>query len=741
VLLEWQTGYEVENLGFNIFREENGKRSRVNPRLVAGSALLIGPGTRLGAGYTYAWKDLAPGGRDAVYWLEDVDLKGQSTWHGPVAIRKVEGNWPKAELARQSATLDGLNHGALPDTSSLLEARAHTAPITSASIGAQGALASQAAAEIAIRREGWYRVTQPELAAIGFNTRVNPRLLQLFVDGLELPIAVRGEQDGSFNPGDSVEFYGMGLDSAFTDSRVYWLVAGDQAGLRVNQNKTEGVPSSSQSFTATVERRDRNVYFPALRNGERENFFGAVIARDPVELQLTLSHVAGANSGDATVEIALQGVTLSPHRVRVDLNGAQLGEVIFDGQSESALRFIVSQSSLREDSNTVRLTTLAGGSDVSLVDYTRISYQHSYTADNDALKLTAAGGQQITIDGFASKSIRLFDVTDANSPEELMGEIKEQTTGYSVTFASRCEGQGLVLASTGEQRPASLVLNQPSSFRKGKASYLIVTRRDFFDSLQPLVALRESQGLRVAVVDVEDIYDEFNFGQKSPVAIRDFLANAKTNWKKKPRFVLFAGDASLDPKTYLGHRDSDLVPTKLIDTDLMETSSDDWFSDFDDGGIAGIASGRLPAGTTEELSLMVAKIIRYERADASDEALLVADANEGCDFEAASAQLKSLIPASLKITQVNRGRLDAEVARTSLIDALNRKQFVVNYVGHGSVNQWKANLLTNAEALALRNEHLPMFVMMTCLNGYFQDPALDSLAESLLKAQGGAVAV
>jgi hypothetical protein len=31
--------------------------------------------------------------------------------------------------------------------------------------------------------------------------------------------------------------------------------------------------------------------------------------------------------------------------------------------------------------------------------------------------------------------------------------------------------------------------------------------------------------------------------------------------------------------------------------------------------------------------------------------------------------------------------------------------------------------------------------MMTCLNGYFDDPVLDSLAESLLKANGGAAAV
>jgi hypothetical protein len=39
------------------------------------------------------------------------------------------------------------------------------------------------------------------------------------------------------------------------------------------------------------------------------------------------------------------------------------------------------------------------------------------------------------------------------------------------------------------------------------------------------------------------------------------------------------------------------------------------------------------------------------------------------------------------------------------------------------------------------NGRLPLFVMMTCLNGYFHDPALDSLAESLMKSRGGAIAV
>jgi hypothetical protein len=59
------------------------------------------------------------------------------------------------------------------------------------------------------------------------------------------------------------------------------------------------------------------------------------------------------------------------------------------------------------------------------------------------------------------------------------------------------------------------------------------------------------------------------------------------------------------------------------------------------------------------------------------------------------------------------------------------------------VDSWRGSLLTADDAISLSNgENLPLFVMMSCLNGYFQDAQLDSLAESLMRAeQGGAVAV
>lgn len=229
------------------------------------------------------------------------------------------------------------------------------------------------------------------------------------------------------------------------------------------------------------------------------------------------------------------------------------------------------------------------------------------------------------------------------------------------------------------KRPASITSNQPSNWRsaKNRADMLIITRRELAASLEPLRALRQSQGLSVAVVDVEDIYDEFiydefNFGEKTSQSLKDFINYAATSWKKRPRFVLLAGDASFDSRNYLGFGDNDLVPTRLIDTQYMETASDEWLADFDNDGLAEVAVGRLPVRTAGEASMMVAKIIGYERSRASEEVLLVSDESGGYDFEGASTRLMPLVPANLRVSRIDRGRVDPETAKKTLMEALNR---------------------------------------------------------------------
>jgi hypothetical protein len=244
-------------------------------------------------------------------------------------------------------------------------------------------------------------------------------------------------------------------------------------------------------------------------------------------------------------------------------------------------------------------------------------------------------------------------------------------------------------------------------------------------------------------VDVEDLYDEFSFGSHGPGAIKAFLARALTQWRPAPRYVLLAGDATSDPRDYLGYPSRDFVPTKTVDTQYMETASDDWFADFDGDGIPEMAVGRLPVRTAAEAAAVVDKIIGYEQAPraAAREALLVSDTG----FESATDSLRALLPATTTAATVNRrdGPTDAAV-RGRILTELNRGPSVVNYYGHGSVDLWTgAGLLRSADARALANAgSLSLLVMMTCLNGYFIEPKTQSLAEALLRAPGGgAVAV
>ncbi len=274
------------------------------------------------------------------------------------------------------------------------------------------------------------------------------------------------------------------------------------------------------------------------------------------------------------------------------------------------------------------------------------------------------------------------------------------------------------------------------------ADLLIITRKELFDSVRALKELRQKEGLSVAVVDIEDVYDEFSFGQKTPHAVKAFIGFAMALWKKPIKYVLFLGDASLDPKDYLGLGDFDLVPTRLIDTTFMQTASDDWFADFNNDGVADIAVGRLPARGAGEAQLIIKKIISYEQSSPAEEALLVSDLNDGIDFERSNEQLIPLIPRESRITHIKRGQLGDQAARAALIDAINRGQRIVNYAGHGSVNVWRGDLLSSSDARQLQNrDHLSVFAIMNCLNGYFHDPGADSLGEALLKSSGGAVAV
>jgi peptidase C25-like protein len=747
VLLQWKSSFEVNNLGYNVYRDVNGQRTKLNPEIIAGSALMTGPGVGLTAGKSYAWADLTlSGGGSPSYYVEALDLSGQSVLTGPAKLAPGFGKAPTSDQATLISKI-GIAQGqlSLGQGSRPAQRKAATVARVPALIKTQTGIASGPGFKIGIKQEGWNRIPQSTLLAAGLASNADPRKLQMFVDGQQIPIIVSGESDGVFNAADSVQFYGVGLDSPVTDEHVYWLVVGAVNGLRIGaSNLTGGTPAPS-SFPFTVERKDRTVYFSGLRNGDVENFFGPVINATGINQTLALTNLAASAPGSATVDVAAQGVTLVGHQVSVSLNGNNLGTISFSGMSRATQSFTVAQSLLTEGNNTVRLASVIGGADISLVDSVRITYYHTYKADSNRLRFTAQGGQAVTLTGFTESDLKVMDVTNPNAPQQVNGVGFGPKGAPVLTFTVPGSGLRALFGYVGLSavEPA-LKTNIPSNLQQSGlgADFIIVTNAEMKPALTPLVALRQSQGLSVMVVDIEDIYDEFSFGNKSPQAIRDFFAYAKNNYAPAPRFALMAGDASFDPKNYLGFGASDIVPSKLIDTLYMETVSDDWFADFNDDGIPEMALGRLPGHVELEMTRFVSKIVGYETSSPVNSELLFSDSPDGYDFGAANNLVRQYLPANISVNDLRRGSADDATVKAQLIAAINSGQKIVSYNGHGTVDEWRASMLNITDARGLTNQNLSLFTLMTCLNGYFIDPTLDSLGERLLRAEsGGAVAV
>ena len=84
VLLTWETNSELDNRGFNLYRglSPGAPDRQLNETLIPSQ----GPGSP--GGFIYTWEDHADlvSGTTYFYWVEDVDMNGVATRHGPVSV-------------------------------------------------------------------------------------------------------------------------------------------------------------------------------------------------------------------------------------------------------------------------------------------------------------------------------------------------------------------------------------------------------------------------------------------------------------------------------------------------------------------------------------------------------------------------------------------------------------------------------------------------------------------------------
>jgi uncharacterized repeat protein (TIGR01451 family) len=778
-VLLWKTGGEAHNLGFNIYREQNGARARLNSSLIAGSALLMSGSSLKHSAKTYAWVDSSKIDSSSIdsssasgsgsYWLEDVDVNGTRVLHGPVTASSQSTEPAPAT----SLMLNQLNQSqpaaARNEISHPVENTPQDSDPTPAQRQKQFELAANPAVKIYVKQDGWQSVTQPELISAGLDPNVDPAFLHLYAEAIEQPIQITGATPGpgGFGPQATLQFYGTGIDTPYSGTRVYWLVAGDTPGQRIPQLPPSTGPNQPPaSFPFTVELTQHTTYFAALITSNGNNFFGALISPTPTDQTLQVLHLDPNSTAAPILEVVLQGIILGfPHNVSVALNGTSLGDVIFTGQAKGKLRMSLPPGVLQEGANTITLTAQNGEFDTSLVQTIRITYPHSYVADSDRLRFTGRPGDELKVTGFTSAPVAVLDITNPAQPIELTPQISSNSAqtqyalevqvpwsanAWSANSASQSPHTLLAVAADRVASVAGISPNHPSHWHRAQSGseIVMISHEPFTGALAPLVQAHQAAGQSTSVVPVDDLYDEFTFGRHSPFAIKDFLYAATHLWHTAPHYLLLNGRASLDPRNYLGFGHLDFVPTKIVPTSMLMTASDDWFSDFTNTGTPTIATGRFPVSTPEEAELVAGRVATYEGQSTNgpwtSQALMVADVNDTENFTKDSQLVQAQLPAAMQATDVFASTISIPTAQQDILTAINSGQLLVNYAGHGSEDEWSGDdLFNDTTASSLTNgSSLPVFLIMDCLNGFFQDVYEEPLAVALMLApNGGAVAV
>ncbi|MBK9249284.1 MAG: T9SS type A sorting domain-containing protein [Ignavibacteria bacterium] len=291
---------------------------------------------------------------------------------------------------------------------------------------------------------------------------------------------------------------------------------------------------------------------------------------------------------------------------------------------------------------------------------------------------------------------------------------------------------------------ASVLREPASNLRDTTTRYdaIIITHPKFLEQANRLAKHRATQGWKVNVVSVTDIYKEFYDGEKSPFALRKFLQFANQNWPKPaPAYLTLMGDASWDPrKNQYGATNEDYVPSYGYPT------SDFWYTLLDGNDfLPEMVVGRLPVNTEEEAIAVVDKLIEYDTLPSAPWKKKFMFLSGSSAFEGAFHDVEDFILQppicgdTIHISGDSKSAVDY-TKTTKIRTAINDGVLWLSFNGHSSpdffeLDGWRVEDLNNTG-------RYNMLTTYSCTSGEFSKPSGVARNESYVVAERkGSVAV
>ena len=675
-----------------------------------------------------------------------------------------------------------------------------------------------------IEKSGVYKLSKSFLQQLGLDISVvDPRKIKIYGNGgrmlplsnnifypndlTENAIQINGESDGVFNNEDYILFYGEGVDNWNQESRTHLNLYDKKSYYYITVQGTDGKriapmtqPTGNSTLTLTsfddyqfheedlvnIARLGRQWFgesFEVKNEQEFDFVFPNFDSSVPVKIMLTAAAAA-----------------FTPTSFNVTANGNAAGTISFPAlKSNSGTEFIV--GFLPNNTN------FSGAENIKI----KLKYNNNGVPgskgflDNIRLiakrKLLGYGkqfhfqyDQSVSNLGIVNYEIsnatgisQIWDVTDihsisnvANSNQNTfsfkanLGELRKYIALDPADYYTPLKDSKSKIAN--QNLKGTLFKNSQGQFQD--IDYVIISPSFLTSQAEKLASFhRTYSNLRVKVIPLELIYQEFSSGKQDVGAIRNCIKyiyeNASTP-DKRVRFINLFGDASYDFKNRIINN-TNVVPIyhSLNSNTTGESSfaSDDFFGLMDSsegnvvsyfGGID-IAVGRMLVNDTKQADEMVNKVIEYHDLKSygswRNNFVLVSDDSDipsDASLQSRQNSLANTIASQKQFLNVNKIFLDSYAqeasaggsrypkARTDFFNAFEKGALVFNYLGHGGEDGLSAERIwEKLDGQNLSNQFkYPLFITITCEFSRFDNPFRPTAGEyTYWNPKGGAIAM
>lgn len=474
-----------------------------------------------------------------------------------------------------------------------------------------------------------HRISPEALQAAGMDlSLVNLANLQLFHRGQEVAIHIADGGDGTLDTGDYIEFYGKRNDGTqdtelfyraadqihkyynlFSDKTAFFLTEASIAGRRmqtlnidaaslpvVNLHKEEilNVPTNRFSFGQYYPIGNPSGEVKRSLYDRGQMFMSREIIRSDYGVSNNLNFLDIAING-----ITLQDETQGKPELTVQIvgfNNVRHNASVYVGPDTDNLRLMRSDIFINYNNfgtvNTqLEWTDVANGrvivrvetvgfdevvDDRMAVGYVSVNFPQRIDAQaqEKEIHLDPFNGNQRLEIANVTGDLALYDITDYQNPVRINGSVAGNT--FSAGIINDNNGKDFLLKKTDGAvsvtvEPVTFKFQDLSAFNYYiiSHSYLKQAVDGFYDDpVQAYVDYRasvEGGSYNVGYADVDDLYNEFGYGEYTPLAIRRYMVQAYA--QGTPEYLFIIGKSSrVDRRTQrrsdpLASNSRELVPT------------------------------------------------------------------------------------------------------------------------------------------------------------------------------------